>query len=940
MSKNIFCFIVIVLSFTSFLSVKAQDNSYWLSSKVHDNFTDAVINNARVFLLNKDSVILDSTQTKWDNFSFRVKKDKYFRSCIIKIVHPDYQTHYSTHSLKYVGQNAYFKLPTIFLKRKNSFTDQILQEVEVVATKVKMFYRGDTLVYNADAFNVANGSMLAALIKQMPGTELTKQGEIYVNGRKVDNLMLNGKDFFRGKNKLMLENLPYYTVKEIKVYDHTTDKAKALNDERAEKDFVMDVGLKKEYSKGYMANVEVGAGTEDAFLARLFGLRFTDVSRLAVVGGMNNLNMSDYSMSGYASDEGGREGRTKSKLLTAELMTEHKRNKNTLTVELSKKKSERGSDVYQETYQDVGSTYSTTQNSYNTKNLGVSLSNKYTLKLPVWLESTTNLRFNSKKEDREERYFESGSDTRQQGLKVLDSLFNMGVAVNDPSMISARKQLINSKSKEYGASQYFSFAKNLYSSDIIDFSAGVDYTKSTNERDRFYSYLTWDSEQTQEDVTEDIDQPNTHFGIKADVSYKFSRLLYSTDLKFFAGYRFNRDKDRETTLDVTSSAIDAENSYNRRMEENSYSVGANYDYLHRNTDRQIQTQIKMNLPLTIVDRNTSYARYTLDTCLTQSPVFFEPSIMFSRKKWNGPNLGSTIWDVNIATSLKYTLPDATQLITLPVTSDRINIYHGNASLKSPALWNSSFTLRLPLKKNSTSEYMAYTLNYTNYFNRIVNTYRYEDGVYTNKPNNVNGTWDLNFNAYGQKYSRASKCPITINYSFKSNYHKMKNFVANGADGQSRQIDNDELYNHLHVQMRSSYKKVSGGFRLSADWRKPLNDRVDMGYSDTWEYKGDLWFGVGLPANIDLSSDGEILKRTGYSNRELNKTTYVWNMSLSTSIFKNKIGLCLKAIDILRQYKSVAYVVNERGICETRSVTLPSYLLFSVTYKLNKQPKKK
>lgn len=47
-----------------------------------------------------------------------------------------------------------------------------------------------------------------------------------------------------------------------------------------------------------------------------------------------------------------------------------------------------------------------------------------------------------------------------------------------------------------------------------------------------------------------------------------------------------------------------------------------------------------------------------------------------------------------------------------------------------------------------------------------------------------------------------------------------------------------------------------------------------------------------------------------------------------------------AIDILHQYKSVAYVVNERGIRETRTVSLPAYWLFSVTYRFNKQPKKK
>ncbi len=206
--------LTIIIALAAAMSAQAQTDYYWLSGRVHDNFTDAGIKGAKVYLLNMDSVMLDSTQIMGrDMFSFRVNRDKSFRSCIIKVMHPDYQTLYSMHSLKFVGKNAYFDLPTLFVKKKNSFTEQTLGEVVVTATKVKMFYRGDTLVYNADAFNVADGSMLDALIKQMPGTELTKQGEIFVNGRKVENLLLNGKDFFRGKNKLMLENLPYYTVK-------------------------------------------------------------------------------------------------------------------------------------------------------------------------------------------------------------------------------------------------------------------------------------------------------------------------------------------------------------------------------------------------------------------------------------------------------------------------------------------------------------------------------------------------------------------------------------------------------------------------------------------------------------------------------------------------------------------------------------------------------
>lgn len=55
--------------------------------------------------------------------------------------------------------------PTIMMYRKS----HELGEVVVKATKVKFVVRGDTLVYNADAFNLAEGSSLKTLIKKLPG---------------------------------------------------------------------------------------------------------------------------------------------------------------------------------------------------------------------------------------------------------------------------------------------------------------------------------------------------------------------------------------------------------------------------------------------------------------------------------------------------------------------------------------------------------------------------------------------------------------------------------------------------------------------------------------------------------------------------------------------------------------------------------------------------
>lgn len=934
--KRIFL-ILMVLTMCSSAYAQSSDE-FRLIGRVRDGFTNKGIDKAAVYLLNSDSVLLDSMLTKGDYWNFKVRRDKSLRSCIIKVVHPDYPTQYSAYSLKYLGKNRVFELPPMFLKRKSSFTERSLDEVEVTATKVKMFYRGDTLVYNADAFNVANGSMLDALIRQLPGAELTKKGEIFVNGRKVDNLLLNGKDFFRGNNKLMLENLPYYTVKEIKVYEQTPEKAVALHDERARKDFVMDVNLKKEYSTGYMANVEAGAGTEDAYLARLFGLRFTDVSRLAVVGGMNNLNMSDYEFSGNVFGDPARDGRTKSRLLTAELLTETKERKNVLTVELSHRKTEQGEDEFQETFHSDASTFSAAQSSRSNRNLGASLSNKYTLKVPFWMESTTKLRLNDRQDESVERYYESGADTRRQGIAVLDSLFGIGEALNDPSMISARKRWKKSKAREYGASQELNIAKKLWNTDVIDLSAGANYSKGSNETDRYNRYLTWKSGERQEDVLEDIDRPNTHVGAMTDVSYKLSRLLFATDLKFFFKYRFNQDKDRETITDAVSLAVDRENSYDKRMTEHKYTAGLNSYYFCFHGD--VLTICNVTLPVSFIDRSTDYSRHAIDTCLMQSPVFFEPSISFDHKKMGGSNgmLYYDIWYFKASTSLQYSLPDATQLITLPLTSDRLNIYQGNARLKAPATWKSDINWKVPFKRSSS--YLMQSLSYTYHINRIVNTYRYEDGVYTNKPDNVNGTWNLKVSTRGQYTCRIVKLPLTIGYGWSVGYNRMKNFAADGTSGQPVQIDNNELRNVFNLQLSSYYKKVSGGIHLSAVWNKPMNGGADMVYHDTWENCADVWLTIDLPAGIDLETECEFTKRHGYSGNELNKLMCDWSVSLSKSILKEKVDLKLQAIDILRQYRSVAYIVNERGIRETRAISLPSYILFSATYKFNKQPKKK
>ena len=174
-----------------------------------------------------------------------------------------------------------------------------LGEAVVTASKIMMVMKGDTLVYDATMFQLAEGSMLDELIKQLPGVRLEEGGRITVNGHFVSSLLVNGRDFFSGDPKVALQNLPAYMVNKVKVYQKTPDHAYLTRspDEkgpRMDDPWVLDVALKPQYAKSYVANAELAHSVYQSkpMLARLFGLRFSDKSRIALYATGNNINMS------------------------------------------------------------------------------------------------------------------------------------------------------------------------------------------------------------------------------------------------------------------------------------------------------------------------------------------------------------------------------------------------------------------------------------------------------------------------------------------------------------------------------------------------------------------------------------------------------------------------------------------------------------------------
>ena len=172
-----------------------KEKKVYLWGYLSDSFTRAYIPDVKVVVLRSDSSLVDSAHVENGGYG-GFKSSEYYLEVpakpakyIIKATHPDYETTYKDYEIKYVARNRDFEVPAIRMKRiQRSNYDKdggSLQEVVVKATKVKMVYKGDTIVFNADAFNIPEGSMLDGLIKQLPGVELKDNGEIYVNGNQA-----------------------------------------------------------------------------------------------------------------------------------------------------------------------------------------------------------------------------------------------------------------------------------------------------------------------------------------------------------------------------------------------------------------------------------------------------------------------------------------------------------------------------------------------------------------------------------------------------------------------------------------------------------------------------------------------------------------------------------------------------------------------------------
>ncbi|MDR4001097.1 MAG: hypothetical protein Q3X12_07800 [Hallella sp.] len=809
-----------------------------------------------------------------------------------------------------------------------------LQEVTVTATKVKMYYRGDTIVYDATAFKLPDGSMLDDLIHQMPGVTIDEYGQIFVNGRKIDELQLGSRSFMRGNSKVLMENLPYYTVKDIKVYDQDTDLNRALNAQVERKKFVMDVNLKPEHQIGYIANVEAAGGTMERWLGRAFLLGFTERTRYTLLGNSNNVNESRHIGS---SDHWTPDAVPQSLLTThsaageIDYLSADKNVQENLTADFTSTRDEgemlRRSELFLQ-----GNPLQTTHQNSLSKAQRLKVGNRFKYVKPKGFLFNSDIAFNYRP------YSGNSSILMEQ---FVDSLtirqrtdgFNDGKAWGVNGFAQIQPML-----KPLGKTEQ-----------LLRITTSFDFSSDENGRAQQFRVENFVNPSTanQHNAT---DYSQHKFSVHTPVNYslvgKMNRLFVDINPSYSrektCDWLYHPDTlQLPSQIDMLRATTDPNNSYDSELQTYKTGISLQLRRLQHVPATKIMPFeadvdfLDLYLNITPMHERLNYRRGLLDTLVTRNSFRFEPRIdirLFAKKDRHRPAL----------IRLSHTEFNAPLVSLLSIRDDAnpLVVRLGNPDLKA---YTSQSKFEAEYKDIRSARHNFYVSGFYAYLHNKVSeavSFNPATGVYTYRPESVHGSYDIKVKG-GIFYTLDNNKYWTVESNADALFtHWLDHMMLSGdTESHVNAVNTLTLHDNAYIQ----YNKGTLNIRATGDirWRHSEGKMYDFETLNATDFQYGLSARYTLPRlNTTLSADGNMYSRRGYGSSELNTDDFVLNASISQPFLKGKFIARIEAFDILHQLSNTQYTVNAQGRTETCYRSLPHYVMAHLVYHWNRQSSKR
>ncbi|UUV22556.1 outer membrane beta-barrel protein [Paenimyroides aestuarii] len=870
----------------------------------------------------KDSTLIDYTITDISgDFSIPIKKTN--EPLFLTVSYLGYEDY----AKKLEDLKESLNLGTISLQTASDVLDELVITTDAAPIRVKK----DTLEFNAASFKVRPDATVKELLEQLPGVEVDVDGKIKVNGKEVNNVLVNGKPFFGADGKVAIENLPKDIINKVQITDTKTKEEKITGSKATSDSKTINLTIDEDKNKGLFGRFIAGYGTDDRYESSLLFNYFKNDFKISVLGSSNNINSQGFStneimdnMSGgrnsYSTwsddgsfsingfDFGGQRGISQTDMIGVNYSDNWgKKNKVSMNylfneVENNNENKSRienllpNNKFVTESASDLKSKSANHTFNYD---IEMELDSLTTLTIvPILKRGISTTRTNSASETRNELGTLLNQSNSKDFLNVDTYSFENELLIarrfkRKGRSISLGLENRNTNNETYQLKNSAALFFQSQAEDDIR-NQEIQSTKHTDEytinavyrepinntQSLIFRYTsTWTNEY-QGRGTFDFNNMSNDFSVFNDL-LSFSNSLKGTRVAPSVGYQINMDK---VWFNLSAGTT-----------FNNYDVSSFYNNVHYLNNRfDILPKINASTSIEVGKSKRVYANY----------------------------------------SYNESSPFLNQLLEYEDLSNPLFISKGNKDLQ-------------------TSQEHSIYLNFNNYdWQSRSGYYAYAGGSFNPRSTGTTQSFDENFVA------RSSFINVydTYNYWSGISYNKSYNLTDKNKLSISAgfNVDGDLNKGSLN-EVAYTANRTSFGPRVNVtlDFDKKLTIQPSYTYSidktnyknftidqaNFFRHKAGLMITSYMPKNVVFGSDVMYQYNSNLSSA-FRKDFLLWNASLGYNFFNERFLAKVKVYDILNQNQSIRRIVSPTTISDTQDTILRQYVMFSLTYKLERFAGKK
>jgi hypothetical protein len=812
---------------------------------------------------------------------------------------------------------------------------QDLADVVIKGERNPVTVKRDTIEFNAGSFKTKANANVEDLLKKMPGIEVESDGTINAQGEQVQQVTVDGREFFGRDPKLATRNLPADAVDKVQVFDKKSEQTQFTGIDDGQKTKTINLELKEEKRNAAFGNLMAGYGTDNRYTGKASINRFNKGSQLSFLGMGNNINEQGFSVGDAMNFSGGGQqmmgggggsvtvqiGGNNSTVpmnfggRQNGIMTNYAGGLN-FNQDLNNKKTQIGSNYFyswleQNVDKDVNrfTNLGPFSNNYtsNNKTLSNSQSHRANIKIDHKIDSANSLLLNSSL---------SYSDSEQnESLKSLTATLD-GDTINTSNQSTYNNSIVQGLNNSLLLRHRFKKKGRTLSSNL---TYNVNETEANGTLNSTNYFKENDSTGVISQISKQLSQNQT---IGASLSYT-EPLGNRKYLEANYNFRTNLNDVERMVSDVDINGEKTPNVF--------YSSDYSSNYLFNRP----ALNFRINRQKYNVTVGTSYqsTRLTGEGQAAGTPFEIDrtfenwlPSAHFNYDFSSVKHLR-----LDYETSMRE--PSITQLQPVVDNSNPLNVYMGNPELKPAYVQTANLHYSQFDPVSFVNFFAMGSLTYQN--NAIINAQRTnEKFVRTTQPVNVDNSLNANVNLnYG---FRIQKLLSRFNLGTSASINKGVNVIGRPLEGD--------------VEYDISTTNMGGNARYNFTFKEILqldltaNVRQTDSKSEVQGFQNQRYINstYGAETNVTILKNWQLNADFNYyiydsKTNDFYQTIPILNVWLSRFVLKANAGeIKVGVSNLLDKSLGVTQTANQNYIQQERLNNLGRYVMVSFTYALNKQ----